>query len=235
MKTNKEKGRAGLAMAIAYYTCCNYTISLPLNDTQDYDLIVDNGEKLLKVQVKCSGNLQHSGNFIVSLRSCGGTKGAVYKKVISTDVDLIFILCTNGWMFNIPKEELKTTNSIVVGKSSSLYSKFLVHIPFVSPQDIIKPPKKQAKKGRCIDCGKEIRKQNKRCKKCEAKRREEERKTLCSIPNADILLKDITNYPMTKVGEKYGVCDNTIRKWCKKLGLPFRKKDIKLNSVLPTI
>ncbi len=37
--TNKEKGNTSLAIAIAYYVSNGYTISIPLNDTQDYDII----------------------------------------------------------------------------------------------------------------------------------------------------------------------------------------------------
>lgn len=40
-KTNKEKGNSGLAMLIAYFTTNGYTVSIPLNDTQDYDLIIE--------------------------------------------------------------------------------------------------------------------------------------------------------------------------------------------------
>lgn len=40
-ETNKDKGRAGLSMAIAYFGCNGYTISVPLNDTQWYDLIIE--------------------------------------------------------------------------------------------------------------------------------------------------------------------------------------------------
>ena len=40
-KSNKEKGNAGLGIALAYYSTNGYTVSIPLNDTQDYDLIVD--------------------------------------------------------------------------------------------------------------------------------------------------------------------------------------------------
>jgi len=40
-KTNKEKGNSGLAMSIAYFTTNGYTVSIPLNDTQDYDLIIE--------------------------------------------------------------------------------------------------------------------------------------------------------------------------------------------------
>ena len=36
--TNKEKGNSGLGMAIAYFTTSGYIVSIPLNDTQDYDL-----------------------------------------------------------------------------------------------------------------------------------------------------------------------------------------------------
>lgn len=39
--SNKEKGNTGLGIAIAYYTSNGYTVSISLNDTQDYDLIVD--------------------------------------------------------------------------------------------------------------------------------------------------------------------------------------------------
>ena len=39
-KTNKEKGNTGLGVAIAYYSSNGYIVSIPLNDTQVYDLIV---------------------------------------------------------------------------------------------------------------------------------------------------------------------------------------------------
>lgn len=42
--SNKEKGNSGLGMAIAYFTTKGYTVSIPLNDTQDYDLVNRNIE-----------------------------------------------------------------------------------------------------------------------------------------------------------------------------------------------
>ena len=39
--TNKEKGNSALGIAIAYFSTNGYVVSIPLNDTQDYDLIVD--------------------------------------------------------------------------------------------------------------------------------------------------------------------------------------------------
>ena len=48
----KQQGNIGMAYAIAYYTKLGYVVSIPLTDSQDYDLIIDTGIKLLKVQVK---------------------------------------------------------------------------------------------------------------------------------------------------------------------------------------
>lgn len=45
-------------------------------------------------------------------------------------------------------------------------------------------------------------------------------------PDLDQLGKDITSMPMLKVGEKYGVSDNAIRKWCRTLGLPCKRQEI---------
>ena len=40
-QTNKQKGNSGLGIAIAYFSINGYTVLIPLNDTQDYDLVVE--------------------------------------------------------------------------------------------------------------------------------------------------------------------------------------------------
>ena len=90
--TNKEKGNTGLGIAIAYYTSNGYTVSIPLNDTQDYDLIVDKSSFLKKIQIKTTGCKTKYGKYQVALKSCGGTKGKTYKTLIETNVDELFIL-----------------------------------------------------------------------------------------------------------------------------------------------
>ena len=40
-ETNKDKGRAGMALGIAYFGANGYTVNIPLNDTQWYDLVVE--------------------------------------------------------------------------------------------------------------------------------------------------------------------------------------------------
>ena len=113
-KTNKEKGNTSLGIAIAYYSSNGYTVSIPLNDTQDYDLIVDKDNVLKKVQVKSTVCKTKYGNYQVALKSCGGTKGKTYKTLIDTNVDELFILTEDLNMYIVPIEEInnKTTLNI---------------------------------------------------------------------------------------------------------------------------
>lgn len=110
--TNKEKGNTGLGIAIAYYSANGYTVSIPLNDTQDYDLIVDKDNKLKRVQVKATSCKTKYGIYQVALKSCGGTKGKTYKTIIDTKIDEVFIVTDTMEMFIIPIEEIKNKTTL---------------------------------------------------------------------------------------------------------------------------
>ena len=79
---------------------------------------------------------------------------------------------------------------------------------------------------RCIDCGIKINcKSTTRCSNCEKKRRLE---NTSHIPlTRDDLKKYIRALPFVKIGEKFNVSDNAVRKWCKKYKLPYKTRDIK--------
>lgn len=64
--------------------------------------------------------------------------------------------------------------------------------------------------------------QSTRCVQCSNKNKRTVPKVL-----RDELKLLIRTTPFTKIGEKYGVSDNTIRKWCDKYGLPRKATDIK--------
>lgn len=112
IKTNKEKGNFGLGIAIAYFTLNSYTVSIPLNDTQDYDLIVEKNNIFQSVQVKTTGCKTKYGNYQVALKSCGGTKGKTYKTLIDTKVDLLFAVATDMSMYLIPINEIKNKSTL---------------------------------------------------------------------------------------------------------------------------
>ena len=133
-KTNKEKGNTGLGIAIAYYSMNGYTVSIPLNDTQDYDLIVDKNNILKKVQVKATSCKTRYNKYQVALKSCGGTKGKTYKKIslslvlnyktiIDTNIDEVFIVTGNMDIFILPIEEIKNRSTINLCRK---YEKFRI-------------------------------------------------------------------------------------------------------------
>ena len=235
--TNKDKGRTGLAIAIGYYGSKGYSVSIPLNDTQDYDIIVDNGT-LKRVQVKCTGCLDNYGRYSVSLRSCGGTNGSVYKRVIDTDIDILFVVCTNGWLFEIPKSVITQKNTISLYNEPSEMNdsyKYLVQFTVGDAEvTMLRAKKPKIEKSKvnektvkhCVDCGREINKRSTRCFECNNRYlrdktawTEETRNGRPSKEELIKLLKDET--PFTKIGRMYGVTDNSVRKWCKKYSLPY--------------
>lgn len=117
--TNKNKGRAGLASAIGYFGTHGYTVSIPLNDTQDYDLIVDyNGLK--RVSIKATSHRNHNGVTTVALRNMGGTDGKVYGREQEKDIDFVFVVNENSEMWLLPKDIL-TTNSMSLDNKYKQY------------------------------------------------------------------------------------------------------------------
>ena len=85
--------------------------------------------------------------------------------------------------------------------------------------------KKLEKKYYCIDCGIEISRRSVRCAKCDQKHRI---KATNDLPiSRDELKQLIRNTSFVEIGNKYGVTDNAIRKWCDKFNLPRKVSDIK--------
>ena len=115
----KKQGDIGLGYAIAYFAGAGYTVSIPLTDSQDYDLVVDNGT-LQRVQVKTTKHKSVYGIYTVSLTIKGGNQTfSTIKKFDPTKVDLIFILCDNEDKYLIPSNIIIT--SINLGKKYQKY------------------------------------------------------------------------------------------------------------------
>lgn len=74
----------------------------------------------------------------------------------------------------------------------------------------------------CKRCGKEISLYAQYCSKCiHIQQRIVER------PSREELKFLIKKYSFSEIGRKYNVSDNAIKKWCKNVNLPYRKKDIR--------
>lgn len=91
-------------------------------DSQDYDLIVDNGEKLSKVQVKTSRFRSKQGVYQVSLKTCGGNRsGQTIKNFDKNSSDLVFVLLDNEDTYLIPREAIRGNTCINLGINMAMY------------------------------------------------------------------------------------------------------------------
>lgn len=108
LETNRDKGRAGLSLAITYFSLNGYTVSLPMNDTQWYDMIVEKDGVFQTVQCKFTASKENT----ISLRSMGGTKGKEYDNVRNHPLDLLFCADKNLHMYVIPMKDLLEFNNV---------------------------------------------------------------------------------------------------------------------------
>lgn len=101
-ENNKDKGRAGMALAIAYFGANGYTVNIPLNDTQWYDLVVEKDGQFYTVQCKATG----SRNSRIDFRGTGGTKGTVYDYALEHNLDYLFCINEQQDKFLIPVKDI---------------------------------------------------------------------------------------------------------------------------------
>ncbi len=78
----------------------------------------------------------------------------------------------------------------------------------------------------CKDCGKEIAPKSTWCIECALKHNRAHKVATSEKPSKDKLLQLIREKPFTEIGRMYGVTDNAIRKWCRKMGLPYTKREL---------
>lgn len=118
---SKQLGNIAIGEAIAYFTSHEYVVSIPLNDSQRYDLVVDEDGQLFKIQVKYTAAQRH-GAWVATLKTCGGNKTrSTVKRFDPLECDFLFIVCGDGSRYLLPSEVVKTTSSLSLGKKYSQY------------------------------------------------------------------------------------------------------------------
>lgn len=116
-KTTVTQGSIGLGVAIAWFVENGYTVSVPLNDNQPYDLIADKNEGLKRVQVKTTQYKEKgTENYTVLLKSVRSNKTVnKIKKFDANSCELVFILTEDKTKYLIPANELHEMGSIALG------------------------------------------------------------------------------------------------------------------------
>src|SRR5262245_51636352 len=115
MRDTQRKGDLAVAKAIHTFTAMGYDISKPLTESAAYDLIVDTGENLFRVQVRYWGG----GKEVELRRIHSNSQGYVVKKTRAGAYDWLYILTADGREYLI-RECLAGRRSITPQESSRL-------------------------------------------------------------------------------------------------------------------
>lgn len=131
-KNSKKQGDVGMAAAIFWATREGYTPSVPLTDSQDYDLILDTGDSIDRVQVRTTRALSENGTFEVNLRVLGGNRSNTGCKKTPADMgyDSLFVLTAAGDAYYIPKVALANRRAyLTLGPSMKEYLVMRTQVP----------------------------------------------------------------------------------------------------------
>jgi PD-(D/E)XK endonuclease len=89
VRTTQRKGDVATARAIATFTAMGFDVSIPLTESAAYDLVVDDGEGLARVQCKFANNARRE----VDLRRIhSNSTGYVVKRTQEGAYDWLYVL-----------------------------------------------------------------------------------------------------------------------------------------------
>jgi len=89
VRTTQRKGDIATSRAIATFTAMGYDVSIPLTESASYDLVVDDGHELARVQCKFASDRRRQ----VDLRRIhSNSSGYVVKRAIEGSYDWLYVL-----------------------------------------------------------------------------------------------------------------------------------------------
>lgn len=121
-KNTRKQGDVGLGQAIAYFTGMGYSVSIPLTESQRYDLIVDDGDQLYRIEVKTTRHKKGNA-FVVLLSTQGGNQSwdRTIRKFSSKDADYLFITTEEGTAYLVPSSVVDDKGSLRLGLKCEQY------------------------------------------------------------------------------------------------------------------
>ena len=110
-------GDIGEAMALAEFTKRGLNVLIPFSENCPYDLVVDKGDRLVKVQCKTTKHVKNNCMEFQICRSNGFTYNKERYQV--NEVDYIFVYCIeNNYMGLVPIQDTKQSLTFNIRLSS---------------------------------------------------------------------------------------------------------------------
>ena len=120
-KNPRLQGLIGLGAAIDWFTRNGYFVAIPLNDSQPWDLIVEDAAGVVsRVQVKTTTCRNRRGRLVVMLATIGGNQSFSTRKPFdAARSELLFVLTDDADIYVIPCPEIDAVSSITLDRSTS--------------------------------------------------------------------------------------------------------------------
>jgi hypothetical protein len=97
------KGNSSEAVVLTAYVRAGFLVSLPFGGGASYDLVVDSGARLIKVQVK-TGKLE-AGCVVYNARRHRGSRYDTFRRYEDGEVDVFAVWCPDtGQLYAVPAE-----------------------------------------------------------------------------------------------------------------------------------
>jgi hypothetical protein len=97
-------------------------VSVPMTDSQDYDLIVEKAGELFRVQVKSTRYKNPRGDFEINLSVKGGNQSFnTIKKFDNTRIEFLVALTNEGTLYVIPSNIITAKTNLILGEKYKEY------------------------------------------------------------------------------------------------------------------
>ena len=117
------QGLVGLGAAIDWFTRNGFFVAIPLNDSQPWDLVVEDAAGVLhRVQVKTTTRRSRYGVYVCMLETAGGNQSFSTRKPFDrTACDVVFVLTDSGDVYVIPSSDIAVLRTLSLGAKYERY------------------------------------------------------------------------------------------------------------------
>jgi Holliday junction resolvase-like predicted endonuclease len=112
-----RQGDLGELSAMDWLGSRGYGVCFPVGHSPDYDVIADDGEALLRVQVKTSTQHAPKGRWRIAIATRGGNRSwnGLVKRFGATRCDWLFVLVADGRRWFIPSGAVEGSTMLCLG------------------------------------------------------------------------------------------------------------------------